>query len=118
MKLNFLDDYCVNEANNNQFASQKAISKIIDQHLYIINLNREECEEEEKIITPELYSDAIYKLNLIITFYYYSWAFTFRELLSYYEIFTSLELDVWDWIKKENDKNISEELEDAYLNWE
>jgi hypothetical protein len=74
MKLNLLDDYCVTDANNNQFASQKAISKIIDQYLYIINLNTEEFEEEkeEEIITPELYSDAIYKLNLIITFYYYS----------------------------------------------
>jgi len=72
MKLNQLDDYCVINASHNQFASQKAISQIIDQYLYIINLDKIECNEEEEIITLEIYTDAIYKLNLIIKFYYYS----------------------------------------------
>lgn len=126
-----LDDYCVIKANNNQFASQKAISKIIDQYLVIINMDEDEQylitldlditnmgKNEESLIRQERFTDAIYKLSLIIKFYYYSWVFTFRDLLSYCEIFKSLELSLWDWIQTENNKNISEESEDAYLNWE
>jgi len=118
MKCYKLDDYCIIDTHNNLWDSQKAISKIIDQYLYIINLNTEEWEEEEKIITKEIYIDAIYKLNWIIRFYYYSGIFTFRELLSYCEKFKSLELPLGVWIQDENDKNISEEIEEAFLNWE